>query len=118
MTRHYDLIVCRHVLEHIPYPSDVLTEIHQCMKDETLLYVEVPHEAVMAQSLDVKASDKKHWHEHINFFSIKSLEILLKSCGLTPQSIISTPIDTNRKTGTCPNIIQIIAKKSNPPNHH
>lgn len=110
---HYELIVCRHVLEHIPYPLDVLKEINQCMKKETFLYIEVPHEAIMVDKSNINPSDKRHWHEHINFFSIPSLEHLLRFCGLTSLSIQSSPIGGDGKTSSCSNIIQVIAKKDN-----
>lgn len=111
---NYELIVCRHVLEHIPYPSELLAEVYQCMQSETLLYIEVPHEAIMLSEQEIKSADKRHWHEHINFFSIQSLMRLLTSCGFDTISIESTPINGSNKTGTCPNIIQVIAKKQLP----
>lgn len=75
----YDLIVCSQVLEHVPYPQDILSEIVTVMGHDTLLYVEVPYEELMrtnAGSRDIHYK-KHHWHEHINFFSTESLEALL-----------------------------------------
>lgn len=46
------------------------------MRPETMLYVEVPHEEVVrliddpAQCLE----HKRHWHEHINFFTTQAIE--------------------------------------------
>ena len=65
----YDLIVRSQVLEHVPYPQDILSEIVTVMGDDTLLYVEVPYEELMrtnAGSRDIHYA-KHHWHEHINF---------------------------------------------------
>jgi hypothetical protein len=75
----YNLIVCSNVLEHIPYPSDLLVEIKKFMKKRTILYIEVPYENIMKKYKKNNALYKKrHWHEHINFFSEKSLRKLIK----------------------------------------
>jgi len=76
----YDLIVCSHVLEHIPYPSDILREIRKIMHQKTILYIEVPFESIMQNNSSYLI--KKHWHEHINFFSEKALSKLIESIGL------------------------------------
>ncbi len=80
---HYDLIVCSNVLEHVPYPAELLLEIRPVMQAGTILYVEVPYEEIMRtadrdQALHTK---KRHWHEHINFYSMESLRRLLAACG-------------------------------------
>jgi hypothetical protein len=71
----YDLVVCSHVLEHVPYPEVVLHEIRKYIGE--ILYIELPLEDTS------KAIEKKYWHEHINFFSIDSLYKLFKRCGLS-----------------------------------
>ena len=64
----YDLIVCSNVLEHVPYPSDLLLDIKTVMRGHTVLYLEVPYENVIRTSLDYAGAliNKRHWHEHIN----------------------------------------------------
>lgn len=80
----YDLIVCSQVLEHVSYPVHVLQEITRLLRPETLLYLEVPLEEVfsIAGNCINRGSTKRHWHEHINFFSPASLEALAHTCGL------------------------------------
>jgi SAM-dependent methyltransferase len=81
----YDLVVCSNVLEHVPYPADLVLELRSAMSRGTILYVEVPHEDLRrthtggAGELHTK---KRHWHEHINFFGLESLHRLLHRCGL------------------------------------
>jgi len=108
----YDLIVCRHVLEHVPYPSDALGEIHQCMRDDTLLYIEVPHEALMVGDDDLSSGKKRHWHEHINFFSIEALNNLFGACGFTVLDIQSTPIVSDARLSSASRILQAVVKKT------
>jgi hypothetical protein len=76
----YSLVVCSQVLEHVPYPVDILRRIKRCMSPSTILYIEVPHEAVVASKANLPKA-KKHWHEHINFFSRRSLEKLAENAG-------------------------------------
>ena len=81
----YDLIVCSNVLEHVPYPRRVLAEIKEFMRPTTVLYLEVPlenHVKEYAGGPDL-LSKKRHWHEHINFFSHGALEALVRGSGLS-----------------------------------
>jgi SAM-dependent methyltransferase len=93
----YDLIVCSQVLEHVPYPIRLLQRIKRLMQPRTILYLEVPLEDLFQQSnlsagilwsditfgkiSNTRGSRKRHWHEHINFFSPTSLEALVSTCG-------------------------------------
>ncbi len=85
----YDLIVCSNVLEHVPYPANMIDDIKKYMNKETLLYIEVPYEKLVREVGDSEFLEKKkrHWHEHINFFTKKSLKSLIASCNLDLISI-------------------------------
>jgi hypothetical protein len=80
----YDLIVLSHVLEHAPWPMALLDEIKAVMSLTTTLYIEVPFEILMSEAPASrgKAAQKKHWHEHINFFTEQALRRLLARSGL------------------------------------
>lgn len=92
----FDLVVCSNVLEHVPAPAALLDEIGAVMRDETLLYLEVPLEAHVAENPGVEdlAAGKKHWHEHVNFFTEPALRALIARCGLAIVhfEVIETPI--------------------------
>lgn len=77
----YTLVICSNILEHVPYPSDILFDIKKAMSRNTILYIEVPFEELMRKKNGFKVTEKRHWHEHINFFSKKSLIDLLGYCG-------------------------------------
>lgn len=80
----YDVIICSNVLEHVPYPSELLIEMKLAMRKNTILYLEMPYEEIMRVAKDDSTimTKKKHWHEHINFFSEKSIRNLIQLCGL------------------------------------
>ena len=90
----YRLIICGQLLEHLPFPSDVLLAARQSMDEASILYIEVPFEGLMRQQLAKPEQSKKHWHEHINFYSQGSLDSLVTSCGLdiVDRAILSTTV--------------------------
>lgn len=86
-SKKYDLIVCSNVLEHVPFPSDLLSDISKSMDADSILYIEVPLEnVILANKCDYHLM-KKHWHEHINFFSEKSLQVLVNNVGFDVEDL-------------------------------
>lgn len=80
---HYDLIVLSEVLEHIPFPKETLQLILPRMSADTILYVEFPFENLQRSEGVVNlTASKRHWHEHINFFTLQSACSLFAKCGL------------------------------------
>lgn len=90
----YDLVVSSHVLEHLPDPRAALRDLAAAMRPGTLLYVELPHEDAIR--LHPRPADrlahKRHWHEHVNFFSESALDRLLEAAGLRPVQRLSRPV--------------------------
>lgn len=77
----YRLIVCSQLLEHVPYPHEILLSAREAMDGRSVLYIELPFEDVMRRKLDRPELEKRHWHEHINFYSEQSLAELIGNCG-------------------------------------
>jgi hypothetical protein len=96
----YDLVVVSQVLEHIPFPADVIAQAVRAMGPETVLWVEVPHEAVMREAADPSAAylDKRHWHEHINFFTEDALARLLERAGVRVVERTILVVDVEGRT--------------------
>ena len=69
----YDLVTCCQVLEHLPYPLDLIEQMLPAVGAETLVYLEVPVEALMRDRAPNLARLKRHWHEHVNFFTEDSI---------------------------------------------
>lgn len=63
-----DLITCMQVLEHVPDPNDICQTLKNNSK---YYYFEVPNEDVTIL--------KELWHEHINFFNMKSFTTFLSN---------------------------------------
>lgn len=103
----YSLIVCGQVLEHIPYPSDVLSAIRTVMDQDTILYIEVPFEEIMRSEAQDREKMKRHWHEHINFYSRSSLIALLDCCGF---SVLDSNIFAAKVAGSDVRVLQVVCR--------
>lgn len=68
----FDIIITRHVLEHILDLNDFLKSINQVLKKNGLLVIEVPD---FQTNLDY--TDYALWEEHVNYFTINTLNTLL-----------------------------------------
>lgn len=98
----YDLIVCSHVLEHASFPKKLLSQMRGVAHSGTLLFLEVPLESPLSLACIVKrlcqtlilaltrprnAMAYLHpcmlflMHEHLNFYSAKSLRTLVELTG-------------------------------------
>lgn len=91
----YDLVTCSQVLEHVPYPAELVEQILPALGPNTLFYIEVPSEALMREhpgSLEL-APLKRHWHEHVNFFTETSIRALLERLGLEVMDVLHLPVD-------------------------
>lgn len=81
---HYDLVVCANVLEHASDPLDILNRVTRHMSDKSVLFIEIPYENTMKETEDHKDLflKKKHWHEHVNFFTWASISKLVERSDL------------------------------------
>ncbi len=104
----YDLVVCQHVIEHLPFPTKSINNLVKKINGNPLFYFEVPHEKVMRNLPANEFPKKIHWHEHINFYSEKSMAKLLSRCGLKVINLKSTNISRDDSEDTY--ILQCTAK--------
>jgi len=103
LARSYDLVICSNVLEHVSFPKQVVSQITQLARPNTLIYLDVPLESPLSPSsifkrmcqmlvlCGLRVKDAVSllrpgmfylMHEHVNFFSVKSLSALAKSMGI------------------------------------
>lgn len=87
LANDYDLVVLSHVLEHLPSPFSLLETVAPLIRRGAHLYIEVPYERLMiglARDGDADPAwhAKRHWHEHVNFFSKAALKALVTRTGL------------------------------------
>jgi len=105
----YDLVACCQVLEHVPSPLELIRQIIPALAPQTLFYLEVPYEPLMREHPGSRklAPLKRHWHEHINFFTETSVRRLLERAKLQVLDFLELHIDLGWRKGT---VMGVLAK--------
>jgi len=112
LNRKYKLVICSQVLEHIPFPLDLVAQIKKCMDKESILYIELPCESLIRNSYQKLnlAKEKRHWHEHINFYTENSIKALLNSCDIDLIKLKITEVHMQQDTVF---IYQVVCRLAN-----
>ncbi len=86
----FDLIVIRHVIEHLEDPGEILRNLLPRLNPSGVLLVVVPNIDCIGRKLfDTDWTWVLPWH--CNFFNLKSLRVLLENRGFEVASIYQTP---------------------------
>ena len=72
-----DFIICRHVLEHIPNPSEFVFSLAKCLAKNGVMYFETPD----FEWITNKKAFFDFFYEHCNYFSRKPLTYLFGRFG-------------------------------------
>ncbi|MBL4747386.1 MAG: methyltransferase domain-containing protein [Magnetovibrio sp.] len=80
LDRKPDLVVCRHTLEHIANPLDVVKRMLEGATDDALFIFEVPG----IEALINRNRFDQVFHQHLQYFSQDSFARMLKLAGATP----------------------------------
>jgi hypothetical protein len=107
--KKYELITCLHMFEHLSYPLKMLEIIGSYLCQNGFIYIEVPYEKIMRLSKE-PINNKNHWHEHVNFFSIRSLEALISHSNFEIIDLRSEDISDEFRDF---HIIRLLAKIKN-----
>lgn len=86
----YDLIILRHVLEHLHDPAGFLASLARRLSPEGLLYIEVPNVASAQVRLFCSTANALSLPYHLFNFDLPSLRSLLESVGLDCQIFTKT----------------------------
>jgi len=75
---HFDVVIVRHVVEHVPDPIAFLKNAIKTLKYGGIIYVEVPNSMWCLEN-----SFFPEFHvDHISYFSLNSLKFLMKEAGI------------------------------------
>ena len=81
----FDYMQICHVLEHVSEPFSLMNEALSYINTGAIVYIEVPQDRIDAdlnQFLDESSKSRHTLHEHINLYSVKSLQMLGNALGL------------------------------------
>lgn len=99
----FDLLINTKVLEHVSDPIPFLTEMYNDLKQEGLLFIEVPD---VSDMFNLAPNHERFWIPHVQFFSANTLNALLRKVGFS--ILTHRVIYTHRKRS----YLQLIAQKS------
>lgn len=72
-----NVIICRHVIEHIQNPINFITQLLDHLDDNSLLIFETPN----FNSLITKLRFDAIFHQHLNYFSPKTFRYMIETAG-------------------------------------
>lgn len=84
---HLDIIVAQNVCAHVPDPVAFLTKCREVMSDNTILYVQTSQSEMIE-----KGQYDTAYHEHLSFFTVRSMDIAAKMAGLCLDGVEKTPV--------------------------
>lgn len=86
------LALCRHTLEHVPFPGQFVGAIRDLLEEKHgSALIEVPDSAVIADWFNFV----ELWDEHLHYFTATTLELLMKRHGLAVERQTTFPhLDT------------------------
>lgn len=87
----FDIVLCNHVLEHIPDFSTALNELYRVLKTDGLLIAGIPNEGCLLARLRNNVIQKSisRKTDHVNFFTKESFTQRLVKAGFTIHSVES-----------------------------
>ena len=94
----FDVIHMTEVLEHIPYPKELMRNVWKKLNDKGIICVSVPNEYNLFQIILRDHMDYPSWWEdpphHLNYFNMETLENLIIKNGFNIiKKTVSFPID-------------------------
>jgi 2-polyprenyl-3-methyl-5-hydroxy-6-metoxy-1,4-benzoquinol methylase len=87
--RYFDAVTLFHVLEHIPFPKNLIRLVERSLKPDGVIVIEVPDISGGLAKLSGKNWDYILDH-HVNYFNVKSLTKLMQAFGYRPRLIDRT----------------------------
>lgn len=82
------MIFARNVLAHVADPVDFVKGLAYCLDDDGTLAIEVHYAAGVIQGLQYDSI----YHEHLCYFTLRSLSHLMSKCGLRIFDVLDSPI--------------------------
>ena len=82
-----DIIVAQNVCAHVPDPVLFLEKCREVMTDKTILYVQTSQSEMIERGQYDTA-----YHEHLSFFTVRSMDIAAKMAGLCLDGVEKTPV--------------------------
>ena len=83
--QRFDAIVCRQVLEHVPWPGPFLTSLRARLAEDGVAYIEVPSGEYIRDSLSIV----DFHYPHVHYYRRQALETLFARAGFAIANVVS-----------------------------
>lgn len=83
----FDVVVAQNVIAHVPEPLEFLKCCNRIMHEHSVLYIQTSQSEMIE-----KAQFDTIYHEHLSFFNINSMKILLERAGLVLNRVFKTHV--------------------------
>jgi SAM-dependent methyltransferase len=80
-------VICRHTLEHTPDPVELLRAMRLLLRKGGALFIEVPDARNVTRLMRVH----ELWEEHLHYFTLDNLPLLLSRTGLVIDEAVRIP---------------------------
>ena len=82
-----DIIVAQNVCAHVPDPVLFLSKCREVMTEKTILYIQTSQSEMIE-----KGQYDTAYHEHLSFFTVRSMDIAGNMAGLCLDGVEKTPV--------------------------
>lgn len=91
----YDYILCADILEHLPRPDLILSDLKKYLKKDGVLIISLPNISRIEHRLSHMLGNFDYSygiisHDHLRFYTKKSAQNMIESCGYTINGIMPT----------------------------
>ncbi len=76
--RKADVIHANNVFAHVPNPNDFMAALHEVLKPDGVVVIEVPYLGELIRNLEFDTI----YHEHFSYFSLTAVEIIARHNGM------------------------------------
>ena len=87
LTKDFDVIVAMNVFAHTQYPIEILNGISKCLSDSGRAFIQTSQ-----ANMFTTGQFDTVYHEHISFFSVRSMKALLERVNLSLVDVTIIPI--------------------------
>ena len=107
-----DLVVCYHILEHVPNDAAAMDELYRILKPQGKALIQTPFkEGVVYEDFSITSPEEREKHfgqdDHVRIYSVEGLSQRLQNAGFT---IETCHYDADDKYGLLPETVLILTK--------
>jgi SAM-dependent methyltransferase len=93
---HFDVVCSFEVIEHLPDPRDAINKMMAILRPGGACYLTTPNFNCLARRLSPSTWNVACYPEHLTYFTPRTLDRMLRTCGLAKRWLITTGFSVYR----------------------